>query len=186
MGSYEVQSCAFAEAFAHFYAADVWNSHSQADCSFAYYKNDVPIQDSCSPSCPTSPTSSCYSGKCYARPVVDCSQPDVLTCDGDECSTPERVGTNVGYYSRHMETLCGGPFGDRGVEVDWLRTFWTVHTRGTSPPTFTSMRQWLSGAYAFGTFGSPYQRIDYEANQEGGTLNSNWDFAKAFWGVDHP
>lgn len=40
LGSQEHQTCAFAEGWAHFYAADVWNSDDELDCVYRYYKDE--------------------------------------------------------------------------------------------------------------------------------------------------
>jgi hypothetical protein len=186
MGSKEVQTCAFSEAWGHFYAADVWNSHSDEECSFSYYKRDIlESNESCSSNSDCETGSTCLASLCYAQPVVDCRPGSGLTCSGSECTHPARAGQNYGYALRHLEQTCGGSFDDRGSEVDWLRTFWTVHTRGSSPPSFTRMREWMSASFAFLTSGTPYVRIDYEANKEAGSLKDNWNYAKSRYGVDH-
>ena len=43
MRSKEYSGAAAGEGFSHFYAADVFNSHDEADCAFAYYKNTAGI-----------------------------------------------------------------------------------------------------------------------------------------------
>jgi len=37
-----------------------------------------------------------------------------------------------------------------------------------------------------GLAGPAWFRSIYESNEVLGTINSNWDFAKAQWGIDHP
>lgn len=146
MGSEEFQSCSFSEGFAHFYAADVWNSHYQQDCVFQYYKH-------------------------ASLPAVDCE------------ASPSDRSNPVDFPLAMLET-CGGDINDHGVEVDWLRTFWDVHTNGTSPPTFNDMMNWMHNAFVI-NLSPPFDELDYEANITGGTLNQNWDGAANGNGINH-
>jgi hypothetical protein len=66
--SKEESRCAMAEGFAHFFAADVFNSHSQDDCSFTYYKttngvaNPVVDCEGSNPGFPVGPYGQCWYG----------------------------------------------------------------------------------------------------------------------------
>jgi len=84
---------------------------------------------------------------------------------------------------RFMESNCPEPWGGFGTELDWMRTFWDVHTDGTTHPTFTQMVQWLDAAEYWYDF-LPYDKLDAAANAIGGSLNSNWDNAKSLNGID--
>ncbi|MBI1944240.1 MAG: hypothetical protein HYS27_01020 [Deltaproteobacteria bacterium] len=147
MGSEEHQSCSFSEGFAHFYAADVWNSHYQQDCVFQYYK---------------------YT----SLPAVDCE------------ASPNDLSDPVSFPLAMLENTCGSGINDHGVEVDWLRTFWDVHTNGSSPPTFNDMMNWMQSAF-FINLTPPFDELDGEANAVGGTLNQNWDAAADGNGINH-
>ncbi|MCC6618270.1 MAG: hypothetical protein IT341_04425 [Chloroflexi bacterium] len=145
MGSEEYQSCAFSEGFAHFYSADVWNSHHQSNCVFQYYK--------------------------ASKPAVDC-----------EASLSD-LSSPASFPLALLET-CGGNINDHGVEVDWLRTFWDVHTDGSSPPTFNDMMDWMQDAFWI-YLTPPFDELDGEANAVGGTLNQNWDYSADRNGINH-
>jgi hypothetical protein len=93
---------------------------------------------------------------------------------------------NGDFTIRRLETDCGGT-NNHGTELDWLRTFWDVHTRGAAPdPSFTSIVSWLDTADAWSET-TAYDELDEEADDLGdeNELNTNWDWAKNLNGVDH-
>ena len=142
MGSLEWSNCAFTEGWAHFYAADTWNSHSQLDCVFRYYKG--------------------------SNRTVD--------CEGTQ--TP---AWPVGYIGN----VCTVSSHDgRGVELDWLRQFWDVHTNQTGSPSFTDMANWVRDASSWNKR-KAYTELDKEADTVGGTLDENWDNTKLVNQVNH-
>jgi hypothetical protein len=71
-----------------------------------------------------------------------------------------------------------------GVELDWLRAFWDVHTDGVPPPTFTAMLDWFGGATPWSR-STAYTEIDEEADVVLGQINAVWDWTKVQNGVDH-
>jgi hypothetical protein len=90
------------------------------------------------------------------------------------------------YPLAFMEANCGASWSGKGVDVDWLRTFWDVHTNGTGQAvTIPTMVDWMYDATAWGNT-SGYSELDAQANVVGGTLNSNWNSAASENGVDHP
>ncbi|MCA9710152.1 MAG: hypothetical protein KDK70_30210 [Myxococcales bacterium] len=92
-------------------------------------------------------------------------------------------GSSASYPSAYMESACDPTYDGRGVELDWLRQFWDVHTEG-SDPSMNQMLAWMDGATAWGTTNG-YDRLDAAANAYGGAINSNWDGNKGANGVDH-
>jgi hypothetical protein len=62
-----------------------------------------------------------------------------------------------------------------GAELDWLRTFWDLHTNGASPPTFTYIADTFMDGTAAWTKLNVYTMFDARADALGGTLNSTWD-----------
>ena len=77
----------------------------------------------------------------------------------------------------YLNTNCGGT-AQHGVELDWLRQFWDVHTNGNAPdPTFTAMINWLDDAPNW-TRSNVYSKLDQQADVVGGDLNTNWDAMK--------
>ena len=173
--SKEHDEVGFDEGSAHFYAADVWNSHADQDCVYNYYKFDVPVWLS---------TGGGAFGIEMQEPVFDC---EAATSD---LSLPLRATTpapnsTAPYPLRTMETFCGGSFADRSVEADWLRTLWDLHTSGTTPPTFTEIVGLLNGAFAIALPGySVYQEVSDEAAVRGGSV-AGFDLHAIVNGVDH-
>lgn len=156
MGSREYQSCALAEGFAHFYAADVFNSHSSENCAFNYYKDEFGL----------------------GFPTVDC---EGSTTTGDQ-------SVNGDYPVAFMENKpCGSAWSGRGVEVDWARALWNIHSEQSSPtgPTFNAIMSWLRNANSW-TNTSVYSELDAEASQIGGPLNTWWNSYSDEHGIDHP
>jgi hypothetical protein len=89
-----------------------------------------------------------------------------------------------------METKHALPYDGNGVELDWMRAFWVVHTRGSSDPTMNDLLRWIDaaddGTNPSWTDTNIYNLLDAEAARRGGTLNANWNFAAADHGIDHP
>ena len=83
----------------------------------------------------------------------------------------------------YLDTSCGGT-STHGVELDWLRQFWDVHTDAPSQPTFTTMANWLDAAGNW-TKTTAYSVLDAEADDVGGSLQTNWNATADYNGVDH-
>jgi hypothetical protein len=65
-----------------------------------------------------------------AEPVIDCE------ASGGDFSSGMSVPVD------YLESVCPSPFAGFGVEVDWLRGFWDVHTNQTVDPTFNDIKNW--------------------------------------------
>lgn len=89
----------------------------------------------------------------------------------------------VDYPQAYMENECDESYAGRGVELDWLRQFWDVHTEG-GQPSMNAMLDWMSSAVAWGTTNG-YSRLNTAANAVGGSINANWDNRKQHNGVMH-
>lgn len=164
MWSREHQSCAFREAFAHFYSADVFNSHNQSDCVFRYYKEDYKFANDGS-----------------GLSTVDCEASTPSTNFSVVDSPPPSTGVLVPAF---METNpCGSLFTNRGVEVDWFRQMWDTHTN-SGPISFTDQINWARDAISSST-GNYFDALDAQANAVGGSLDLNWDIDVVANGVDH-
>ena len=156
--SREHSEAAANEGFAHFYSADVFNDHDETDCWFGYYKNEYGLP----------------------KPIpVDCEVSN--TVSGNPFST------------RFMETQCdpGLPFpiwldifGGHGVELDWLRAFWDVHTNGSNPPHMNTVLDWIDSADEPNN-GTAYDELDEAADAYGGVILTNWNSAVNLNGIDH-
>lgn len=110
----------------------------------------------------------------YYKPVNGVGNPTV-NCESGHTNFPVAF----------MESTCNAPFQGHGVELDWLRVFWDVHTdtmAGTRP-SFTAMVNWMLKAGAW-TRSTAYDVLDARAQSEANDLRSNWNNAKAINGVD--
>jgi hypothetical protein len=116
--------------------------------------------------------------------------------DEDDCGfeywrTVEGVGTPAvdceygggDFPLGYLEDACGGT-AQHGVELDWLRAFWDVHTNGSTPPSFTGVANWLDNAGSWSR-SNVYSVLDAEADDVGGSLETNWDAAVFANGIDH-
>jgi hypothetical protein len=79
---------------------------------------------------------------------------------------------------------CGTAWSGRGVELDWLRTFWDMHADGSTPISFSAITAWIDGASAWGDEDT-FSKLDSAANAVGGSLNSTWDTYSSHNGIDH-
>src|SRR5690606_15308297 len=70
-----------------------------------------------------------------------------------------------------------------GVELDWLRQLWDVHTHGSSQPSFTAMANWIASADTWGD-SDVFEELDDEASSIGGALWTNWSNAYGANGID--
>jgi hypothetical protein len=92
----------------------------------------------------------------------------------------------TGFELAYMESTCNAPYAGYGVELDWLRQLWNVHTVpwfGT-PPSFTSMVNWISTTCCI-DLDDAYTRLHNRAYNIGGTLWYNWDWRDHVHGIDH-
>lgn len=156
--SREHSEAAANEGFAHFYSADVFNDHDETDCWFGYYKNEYGL--------PKPLAVNCESGN---------------TISGNPFST------------RFMENECDPGiilppwldiFGGHGVELDWLRAFWDVHTNGSNPPHMNTVLDWIDSADEPSN-GTAYDELDDAADAYGGVILTNWNSAVSLNGIDH-
>jgi hypothetical protein len=104
------------------------------------------------------------------------------------------------FDSRFIETECvddqvrqaGGSersdWNGLGVEWDWTRQFWDMHTNGTSHPSMNTMLGWIAQANnsTSWTKYNYYSLLDAAANNVGGSLNTLWDGTKVDNGIGHP
>jgi hypothetical protein len=168
--SYETQKCAFKEAFADFYSADVWNSHSQSDCASKYYaRNNYTEPDD---------TKWLYYGAFF-----DCAGDD----GGDSGSGPDDFtsGQAVGSIGVPFLDKCEGPQAGRATEMDYARVLWNVHTDGSTPPTFTDIARWIRDCSGISEY-NVFTRLDECAEPRNDSLEANWDANKAPHNVDNP
>ncbi len=93
------------------------------------------------------------------------------------------------HVNRYMEINCSTPFSDKGVELDWLKAFWDVHTNGGVD--LGEFADWLWDASWFWvwqqTWTDPYLQLEDAADDCGSAcddLDTNWDVAKTSNGVD--
>ena len=160
MGSREYQVCAFQEAFAHFYAADVWNDHGEQDCVYRYYKEARNAD-----------------GEEVGKPTIDCEAAGDASDDtvvGGRDDFDEFHGFKIPY----MERVCDTPHEKRGAEVDWLRALWDVHGNHGRENTgggvsFTTMMEWMSSAID-GWDDKIDEELTNKADEMGGKLKANW------------
>lgn len=156
------------EGFAQFYSADVWNRHTQEDCTFRYYKWEYDISPLFSPAVQTA---------CAGiNPVIDCEGFGADPCHADAF-----------LENKHMYWNCGVPLVGRGSEVDWMRTFWDIHTAShltSSPPSFNTIANWLRDSTPWSDT-NVYQKLDQQANIVGGTLDTQWDYFSSFNRIDY-
>lgn len=166
MWSREKQSCAFYEGFAHFYAADVFNSHNENDCVFRYYKEDY-----------------LYANDGTGLTTVDC-EASTSTTNYSVVDFPPATPLTV-LEPAFMETKpCGSAFTNRGVEIDWFRQMWDTHTNSSTPTSFTTQINWARDAISFST-SNYYDALDAQATVVGGSLDSNWNSAVVANGINH-
>jgi hypothetical protein len=103
------------------------------------------------------------------NPIIDCESPQ------------------TGWPNAFMRNMCNNPKIGYGVEIDWLRQLWDVHTNGSSPPSFTAMMNWIASAAGFWGWDNDnvYEVLDDEALSIGGSLWSNWNSTKDVNGVNY-
>jgi hypothetical protein len=104
---------------------------------------------------------------------------------GDDDPTVDCESANGDFPRERLDADCGGT-SQHGVELDWLRQFWDVHTNSSTvnSPHFTTMSSWLETAGSWSR-SDVYTVLDAEANDVGGDLNTYWDSVKDFNGVNH-
>jgi hypothetical protein len=141
----ENTSCALAEGFAHFVAADAFNSHDEEDGYFYYYKT---LYD----------------------PLLDVA------------SGP------TGGPLKFLETRCEGSDQFRGVELDWLRTFWNYHTDTGTKPTHQQIFQHVNATHDDARF-EPETTVNVFAIMHDAAPNLNllnrWTNLGDRYGINH-
>jgi hypothetical protein len=101
---------------------------------------------------------------------------------------------NTEFPKRYMERFCAGPipgtgFDGFGVEIDWMRVFWGVHTRGSDDPSMNDMLRWIASGddEKPWTNTNVYNLLNAAAIRDGGgSLLQNWNVLKSEHGIDHP
>lgn len=168
--SREKDKAAFAEAFADFYSADVWNDHNEDNCAFKYYvRND-------------------HTDQGWDGAPWDCAGDD----GADPGTDPDDFTSHQGFAQVQYIEQCTatGPlptnYPGRGAEIDWTRALWNVHTDGSTPPSFTSIARWIRDCDPIG-LENAFTRLDECANSRGASdpLNLNWDVAKNVHSIDY-
>ncbi len=93
------------------------------------------------------------------------------------------------FENRWMEMRCSTPFSGYGVQIDWLKAFWDVHTNGGVD--LGDFVDWLWDASWFWgwsqSWSDPYIQLDDAADDCGSAcddLDANWDVAKTSNGID--
>ena len=156
--SREYVEAAANEGFAHFYSADVFNDHDETDCKFGYYKDEYGLPLPIAVDCENANT---ISGNPFSVKFMESE------CDPG-ISLP--IGFDI--------------FGGSGVELDWLRAFWDVHTNGSNPPHMNTILDWLESADE-PSWTSAYDDLDEAADDYGGVIRTNWNSAVNINGIDH-
>ena len=77
----------------------------------------------------------------------------------------------------------GESFVGAGVELDWLRQFWDVHTNGGSTNMLPFM-QWIRASGGW-TKTSAYDELNTSAQAHGGDIKANWNVSRTGNGIDH-
>jgi hypothetical protein len=182
MKSIEYQSAALAEGVADFYAADVFNDHYDTVGALRYWGADAP---SCTSTTPPQLLNRVPTVDIEAGGPGDSSNPRHNTAVSPSgCSSSFLVDL---YPQCYMETVCDGleslSINDRGTEVDWMRTFWDMHT-ASSPVSFNAIMDLLRVAGAV-WLGVEHDKIDDAADAIGGNTNTQWDGSSHYNGIDH-
>jgi hypothetical protein len=110
----------------------------------------------------------------------DCSFEYYSPVGGDTTPVVNCETSNTNFPLRRHEVNCGGTAGN-GVELDWFRTFWDVHTDAISPSvdaTFSQIMNWIGSIdpadYSTTT---AYDELDETADGEPDVINDHWDSA---------
>lgn len=114
-------------------------------------------------------------GFVYYKPVEGVINP-VVNCES-QVGTPD-------FDNAYLESVCDYGLVN-GVELDWLRAFWDVHTDGASPdPGFTDIVEWLDWASTEPGYDNDnaWEPTNDAAFALGGELWSNWDYVS--WALD--
>ncbi len=130
----------------------------------------------------------------FSEGFADFFAADVFNNHGEDDCWLFMHGTTINCESandalplRYLEVTCDAPFAGFGVQTDWSRAFWDVHTNTTTEPTLNDMLRWMEDANDNTAWSktNSYTLLDAEANAVGGVLGSNWDAAKTANGIDH-
>jgi hypothetical protein len=99
--------------------------------------------------------------------------------DALDCATGDAA-----FPVRFMRTQCNTNsawFGTKGVEVDWMRAFWDLHTAGVSPSSMAMMVDMLDVSGVTNT--NIISKLDARADDLDTDLSLNWDSAKSINGL---
>jgi hypothetical protein len=91
----------------------------------------------------------------------------------------ENATSTPDFANSYLESQCNGSGSEEGlgVELDWMRAFWDVHTDSVAPavdPTFSEMVAWLVDAGSW-THDDVYEPINTAANARGHEIETNWN-----------
>ncbi|MEE9382631.1 MAG: hypothetical protein V3V08_04375 [Nannocystaceae bacterium] len=111
----------------------------------------------------------------------------------DDCAVPvygRDVDCESGFLwhpNRYMEKKCdtfsqSANLNGMGVELDWLRAYWDVHTNGGGHVGHAAIHSWLDDAVWEKC--NVYSVLSDSADSLGGTLDDNWDHADGYNGID--
>lgn len=159
MASLEWNECAFHEGFAHFYAADAFNLHTQDDCKFVYYKDEF--------------------GTGEDNQLVDCESAngDYVTAfarnrcgPGDGGPNLVGKGTELDWVRQLWDVHTNGSADPSfGAMIRWI----------AGAPRWDT-----DGAASARAHGAAYANLDYEAQQaDHSAIRGNWNAVKSFNGV---
>lgn len=102
--------------------------------------------------------------------------------NGDNTPAIDCELSDSNFPTNALGSVCGSWLqANHGTELDWLRTFWDMHTRANGP-SFTSIVRWIDSA-------EPWQahqcssKLDDEAGDLGGQLGAAWDVYGSYNGV---
>jgi hypothetical protein len=176
----EWQEAAFAEGFADFYSADVWNNHAQADCRYSAFSEVV---HTCKDATAL--------GHQMVRPAIDCEAGSADQSDPKMNRVLDNPGCITQYSNKYdsfpqayMVNRCtmDAPYTNKGVQVDWLRLLWDMHSGADGIP-MNSLIDWIGDSLWGFNWNTYAVELDNGANSVGGALDSKWDQYKYFNGV---
>lgn len=103
---------------------------------------------------------------------------DVVNCEGSSSLYPNKF--------MRSQCLSNAPYNGLGVEVDWLRTFWDMHT-GNSTWGKAGMAQllgWIKLNAGGFSKENTYDMLDLAADESPAVVDQNWDFYAAYNGIN--
>lgn len=105
-----------------------------------------------------------------AQPVIDCE------------ASPADYSSGMSYPVNYLESICPSPFAGMGVEGDWLRAFWDVHTNQSTDPTFNDIKNWWDTSDGW-TDTTVYSALN-SGDENYPTIDPVWESIAALNGVN--